>query len=150
VTEKRKFEIAPMVMGDHLLSRGLRRDTYPKNLLRFACSYGPEFSTGPLLGLMQKLLNGNFITNPADQRLAYTWLTHAYTTVDLRISNEFRREIGSRADGLQISKVQLTEFYRLVLIDLINRELRQTEDEAPLDVYQKDKVGPPQDEALKG
>lgn len=163
MTEKRKFEISLLVMGDALRSSGyqphseetrrmslrdarLLGETKPQigDLFEFInnllCEDQERFSIGSELGVENPHVTifrkdkGTLFFGSVDTKLAYQWLLLMWGGKQLPINNTLRREIGNIAKRLGISEVQIVEFFRLLLIDVVNRALSQTEDEAPLHI----------------
>jgi len=134
MTEKRMHEIAILLMRDHLSNRGIHPSTKDETLVRFATSY-KRYATECLANLLRCVLEGKrYKNNNMDLtgEICYSWIKKIYIEETWYLNNNFRRGIGNKAKHLKISTVQLIQFYRLILIEIINEELQQTEEEVPL------------------
>ena len=63
--------------------------------------------------------------------LAYRWLMFHFAGQSIQF-DLFRRQVGNQSHDLRISNIQLVEFYRQLMIDIVNQTLGRLEDEAPL------------------
>lgn len=138
MTESRKKTIALFVMREIVShackgsEENIRRRAKVDVLFFIPATWEPE-----LISLMKTLMacheDHMIMTMPDRYRdLAYQWTLAYMAREPFQLDNVFRREIGNQAQRLGISAVQLTEFYRLLLIDAVNQNLRQTTDEASL------------------
>ena len=141
--ERRKFEMAPLIMWDALSSSGYQPNSedVKRRCLRDSMHLPVEDEDGPLTAelhnLMNNLLSGGKTSASSVgfwyQKLAYRWLLLMWSQKNLPINNNLRREIGNTAKRLQISEVQTIEFFRLLLTDIVSRALFQADDEVPLE-----------------
>ena len=138
MTERRKFEIAPLIMWDALSSSGYQPNSADTNRMfasdAQAITLRGEVKppTMELRNLANHLLSGVGGFLRREQELAYEWLLYMWGQKKLPINNNLRCEIGNIANRLQISEVQTIEFFRLLLTDLVNDALEQLDDEVPL------------------
>jgi hypothetical protein len=122
------MEIANVVMLFHLkeLPNGSK-----ETILQFARKFSPCGAHG-LVNTFSALLNGEVpLGNYRDRNDMYWRLIVMYAKKKIILST-FNRHIGNMATQLNISNIQLKEFFRLLFIDIVNSKLGQTQDEAPL------------------
>ena len=151
MTDERKWKIALIIMKVFLRRNFFGTDNLIATVDRKACSDAGfltvEEQVKPPMKNLRFLMRRLVQTPPPlrrsiedfpirDAKLAYTWLMFHLKSFPVDF-NTLRREIGSMAKGFGISEIQFTEFYRLLLIDIVNQELRQLEDEAPLFISER-------------
>ncbi len=144
MTEERKYDIALIFMGELLAT--FKLTAYSDQVDRMAKADAP-FIVDPdphslrhhtelaLNGVMNWVLGGKATlenTHDHRKRIAYSWLKYRTATARIQISNSLRRKVGNIAKRHGIPEIQAIEFYRLLLIDIVNTEFAQRNEEIPI------------------
>ncbi len=135
MTEDRKCKIALFVMGVELRERFQDDPDGADRAMAADAGFlnGSGESKTVLLRFLAKQL---LITTDSwmnkdgllPGELAYRWLMHRFSVKDLKVV-QLSRQIGNHAAKAKVSQVQLMEFYRILLVDVVNCELCQVEEE---------------------